>query len=114
MDTKTCTPSVSICSNVPEFTEPVCFIGNGNPQGLLAEMVEHLESISAAAEANLMEDLAMEDGGPFRIHRAKAGGTRGGRGLLTLHATYSINNTNTAYDSVIILFTILTLLTTEC
>ena len=29
--------------------------------------------------------------------------------LLTLHAAYSINNTNTTYDSVIILFTILTL-----
>ena len=52
--------SVSICSNVPEFTEPVCLISHGNPHELVAEMVEHLESISAAAEANLMEDPEME------------------------------------------------------
>ena len=52
--------SVSICSNVPEFTEPVCFISNGNPHELVADMVEHLENISAAAEANLMEDPEME------------------------------------------------------
>ena len=36
------------------------FYRNGNPQELLAEMVEHLESISAAAEANLMEVPEME------------------------------------------------------
>ena len=52
--------SVSICSNVPEFTEPVCLISHGNPNELVAEMVEHLESISAAAEVNFMEYPEME------------------------------------------------------
>ena len=36
------------------------FFSNGNPHELVAEMVEHLDSISAVAEANLMEDPEME------------------------------------------------------
>ena len=52
--------SVSICSNAPEYTEPVCLISNGNPHELVEQMVEYLETISAAAMANLMEDPDMQ------------------------------------------------------
>ena len=38
----------------------LCFISNGNPHELVAEMVEHLESICVVAEANLMQDLEIE------------------------------------------------------
>ena len=52
--------SVSICSNVPEFTEPLCLISHGDPDDLVQRMMARLEDISAAAEANLMEDPEME------------------------------------------------------
>ena len=38
--------SVSICSNVPTFQKPVCFISDGDPQDLVNKMVDHLELIS--------------------------------------------------------------------
>ena len=52
--------SVSICSNVPEYTEPVCFISHGSPHELVEQMVEYLETISAAAMSNVMEDPDMQ------------------------------------------------------
>ena len=38
--------SVSIASNVPSFTEPVCFVTEGNPQDLIDRMIDYLEQIS--------------------------------------------------------------------
>ena len=52
--------SVSICSNVPDFTTPVCFISSGNPRELVGEMVEYLKTISAGAMGNIMEDPEMQ------------------------------------------------------
>ena len=41
--------SVSVCSNVPEFESPVCFISEGDPQNLVNRMGDYLELISTKA-----------------------------------------------------------------
>ena len=38
--------SVSICSNVPGFEDPCCFISNGDPQDLVNRMGDYLDDIS--------------------------------------------------------------------
>ncbi|XP_070567231.1 uncharacterized protein [Ptychodera flava] len=38
--------SVSVCSNVPSYEEPRCFITDGNPQHLVSEMLQYLQTIS--------------------------------------------------------------------
>lgn len=48
--------SVSLCSNVPDHTEPICFISKGDPKELVVQMVEHFQTISVAAEAIFRED----------------------------------------------------------
>ena len=41
--------SVSLCSNVPGFQSPVCFVNDGSDEGLVRRKVEHLLTISKAA-----------------------------------------------------------------
>ncbi|RUS83075.1 hypothetical protein EGW08_009161 [Elysia chlorotica] len=41
--------SVSVCSNVPGFRSPICFISEGNPQKLVDCMGDYLTSISSEA-----------------------------------------------------------------
>ena len=41
--------SVSLCSNVPGFQSPVCFVNDGCAEGLVRRKVEHLLTISRAA-----------------------------------------------------------------
>ena len=50
--------SVSICSNVPTFQNPVCFISDGDPQDLINKMVDHLELISDHSYRLLREEFA--------------------------------------------------------
>ena len=50
--------SVSICSNVPHFTEPKCFVNKGDPQILVNSMVTYLENISDASYSLLCEDFS--------------------------------------------------------
>ena len=50
--------SVSICSNVPTFQNPVYFISDGDPQDLVNKMVDHLELISDHSYRLLREDFA--------------------------------------------------------
>ena len=50
--------SVSICSNVPTFQNPVCFISDGDPQDLVNKMVDHLELISDHSYRLLREEFA--------------------------------------------------------
>ena len=38
--------SVSVCSNVPDYDQPKCFVSNGDPTQLVKEMLEHLVKIS--------------------------------------------------------------------
>ena len=52
--------SVSVCSNVPNFTEPKCFITNADaPQELVDRMGDYLEEIADMAYAILREDFAL-------------------------------------------------------
>lgn len=37
--------SVAVCSNVPGFTEPQCYVNEGNTQELIDRMVNYLENI---------------------------------------------------------------------
>ena len=41
--------SVSVCSNVPGYEEPVCFITSGDSKQLVREMMRYLEAISDEA-----------------------------------------------------------------
>ena len=41
--------SLSVCSNVPEFESPVCFISEGDPPNLVDRMGDYLELISTKA-----------------------------------------------------------------
>ena len=47
--------SLSICSNVPDFEQPKCFITPGTPSGLVNNMVEYMHSIQARASSLVAE-----------------------------------------------------------
>ena len=48
--------SASVCSNVPGFIEPQCFVTNGNPDELIAHMIEYMHTIQETAAALLTEE----------------------------------------------------------
>lgn len=50
--------SVSVCSNVPEYQEPRCFISNGDPNQMLEEFVKYLTEISTKSSSLLREQYA--------------------------------------------------------
>ncbi|KAI8484950.1 hypothetical protein Bbelb_373570 [Branchiostoma belcheri] len=50
--------SVSVCSNVPECTEPQCFISSGDPSAVVKDMIEYLLQISGAAYNVLRRNAA--------------------------------------------------------
>ena len=41
--------SVSVCSNVPDFTEPRCFVSDGCPKKLVKNMLSYMQEISEEA-----------------------------------------------------------------
>ncbi|XP_072016392.1 uncharacterized protein [Amphiura filiformis] len=47
--------SVSICSNVPNYTTPVCFVSDGDPNVIVADMVNYLVEISNRSYELLLE-----------------------------------------------------------
>ena len=47
--------SVSVCSNVPGYTEPQCFVTEGNPQELVSKMVDYMHQVQETAQAYLHE-----------------------------------------------------------
>ena len=47
--------SVSICSNVPSFVEPKCFITMGKAEDLVLEMVNYLHNIQTTAHAYIQQ-----------------------------------------------------------
>ncbi|KAL8613898.1 hypothetical protein ACOMHN_032888 [Nucella lapillus] len=49
--------SVSVCSKVPDYREPVCFVSSGDPQDLVNRMIDHIEEISDKAYKLLKEDF---------------------------------------------------------
>ena len=58
--------SVSVCSNVPGYDTPVCFIRSGTAQELVNDFVDRLETIACRVEDLLSERL---DGTtPYETH----------------------------------------------
>ena len=49
--------SVSVCSNVPGFEDPCCFISNSDPQDLINRMGDYLEDISEKSYELLLKDF---------------------------------------------------------
>ena len=47
--------SVSVCSNVPGYTEPQCFVTEGNPQELVNKMVDYMHQIQETSQTYLHE-----------------------------------------------------------
>ena len=45
--------SISVCSNVPEFTEPVCLVSDGCPERLMKRCIEYMTEI--AEEVKLLQ-----------------------------------------------------------
>ena len=48
--------SVSICSNVPGYKQPQCFVIEGDPQELVSKMVDYKHQIQTTAESYLHEE----------------------------------------------------------
>ena len=48
--------SVSVCSNVPGFQEPKCFITTGNPEELVKNMVQYMHLVLETAAGLLAEN----------------------------------------------------------
>ncbi|KAI8495466.1 hypothetical protein Bbelb_269210 [Branchiostoma belcheri] len=50
--------SVSVCSNVPGFMTPKCFVSEGDPAAVADKMLEYLQEMSEAAYEDLTEHFA--------------------------------------------------------
>ena len=50
--------SVSVCSNVPEYQEPKCFVSSGDPKEFITEFIQYLVSISTKSSSLLREQYA--------------------------------------------------------
>ena len=49
--------SVSVCSNIPGFTEPVCFVSTGNDDEVVAKFVDYLEKCQATAQQQMLQSF---------------------------------------------------------
>ena len=49
---------MSVCSNVPEYQEPKCFVSNGDPKEFITEFIQYLVSISTKSYSLLQEQFA--------------------------------------------------------
>ena len=47
--------SISICSNVPEYTEPLCLISDGSPENLVKSFLQYMSKIAFKA-ANIQKE----------------------------------------------------------
>jgi len=50
--------SVSVCSNMPEYQEPKCFVSSGDPKEFITEFIQYLVSISTKSSSLLGEEYA--------------------------------------------------------
>ena len=41
--------SVSVCSNIPDFSEPICFVSKGNDEELIQRLVDYLDQCHQSA-----------------------------------------------------------------
>ena len=46
---------VNVCSNVPGYKAPKCFLTDGDPNGLISEFIQYLVSISTKSSSMLRE-----------------------------------------------------------
>jgi hypothetical protein len=44
--------SVSVCSNVPGYDEPKCFVSSGNTREMIKQFIDHLVQIRQESYAN--------------------------------------------------------------
>ena len=51
--------SVSVCSNVPTFEEPKCFVSTGNSKQLVKEMIDYLVAISQKSSDLMKEEFSV-------------------------------------------------------
>ena len=49
---------MSVCSNVPEYQEPKCFVSSGDPKEFITEFIQYLVSISTKSSSLLREQYA--------------------------------------------------------
>ena len=47
--------SVSVCSNVPGYQEPICFVNNGDPKQIVGDMVQYLIEIRNRSDSLMRE-----------------------------------------------------------
>ena len=50
--------SVSVCSNMPKYQEPKCFVSRGDPKEFIAEFIQYLVSVSTKSSSLLQEQYA--------------------------------------------------------
>ena len=50
--------SVSVCSNVPGYQAPKCFVSNGDPKEFITEFIQYLNKISLKSSSLLREQYA--------------------------------------------------------
>ena len=48
---------MSVCSNVPDYDQPKCFVSDGDSKQLVKEMLEHLVKISEQSYNLLREEF---------------------------------------------------------
>ena len=46
---------VSLCSNVPGYDEPKCFVSSGNTREMIKQFIDHLVQISQESYALLLD-----------------------------------------------------------
>ena len=49
--------SVSVCSNIPGFTEPVCFVSTGDDDEVVSKFVDYLENCQATAQQQMLHSF---------------------------------------------------------
>ena len=49
---------MNVCSNVPEYQEPKCFVSSGDPKEFITEFIQYLMSISTKSSSLLRERYA--------------------------------------------------------
>ena len=50
--------SVSVCSNVPDYDQPKCFVSNGDPGQFITEFIQYLVSVSTKSASILREQFS--------------------------------------------------------
>ena len=63
--------SVSVCSNVPVYQAPKCFVSNDNPNEFISEFIQYLTTISQTSVKRLNKHLFLVMGSQKMINSRK-------------------------------------------